>query len=73
MLSEFAAALNRPVAWFFEEGPGDTNTTADPLLIERQRLTYELTSSFNRIGNSKARENLVGLVRAMAENETAKD
>jgi transcriptional regulator with XRE-family HTH domain len=72
MLSEFATALNRPVGWFFQEGPSDVeSSTPDIALGERQRLTYELTSNFSRIKNEKARENLVGLVRAIAENENS--
>ena len=67
MLSEFSTALNRPVVWFFEEGPSDADKAAPvPKLGERQRLTYELTSNFGRIKNERARENIVGLVRAIA-------
>jgi len=71
MLSEFAEVLNRPVAWFFAEGEGhtvDTSASAvDPVIGERQRLTYELTSNFAKIPNERAREHIVGLIRAMAE------
>jgi transcriptional regulator with XRE-family HTH domain len=71
MLSEFATALSRPVGWFFQEGPSEHETGApDVALGDRQRLTYELTSNFSRIKNEKARENIVGLVRAIAESET---
>jgi len=72
MLSEFAEVLDRPVGWFFEEGEGQspkTRIAVDPVIGERQRLTYELTSNFTKIASERAREHLVGLVRAMAESE----
>jgi transcriptional regulator with XRE-family HTH domain len=69
MLSEFAVALSRPIGWFFEEDPNESETVqTNDAIGGRQRLTYELTSSFSKIKNEKARTNLVGLVRAMAEN-----
>lgn len=71
MLSEFASALSRPVAWFFQEGPTDTKSGGSGNAIgDRQRLTYELTSNFSKIRNEKARENVVGLVRAIAESKS---
>ena len=70
MLSEFAEALDRPIAWFFQEGPTDKGEgVGDASLGERQRLTYELTSNFAKIGNERARQHIVGLVRAVAEGE----
>jgi transcriptional regulator with XRE-family HTH domain len=70
MLSEFAEALDRPVGWFFQEGPADKpEATADATIGERQRLTYELTSNFAKIKTERAREHIVGLVRAIAEAE----
>jgi len=71
MLSEFAAALDRPVAWFFLEAPDDgvERPPADAAIGDRQRLTYELTSNFARIRNEKARQHIVGLVRSMTEGE----
>jgi transcriptional regulator with XRE-family HTH domain len=75
MLSEFAEVLNRPVSWFFAEGEGhnvDTSASAvDPVIGERQRLTYELTSNFAKIPNERAREHIVVLIRAMAEVDVA--
>jgi transcriptional regulator with XRE-family HTH domain len=72
MLSEFATALDRPVAWFFQENPSDVNEKApDSAIGERQRLTYELTSNFARIRNEKARQHIVGLVRSVADTEPA--
>jgi transcriptional regulator with XRE-family HTH domain len=69
MLSEFAAALDRPIPWFFQDGPVDPADSGriDHAVGERQRLTYELTSNFARIRNEKARQHLVALVRAFAE------
>lgn len=74
MLSEFATALGRPVAWFFQEGPLDNAapTAPDAALGDRQRLTYELTSNFAKIRNERARQHVVGLVRAVAEGEGGK-
>lgn len=70
MLSEFAEALDRPVAWFFQENPSEaTEATPNAAIGERQRLTYELTSNFARIRTERAREHIVGLVRAIAEAE----
>jgi transcriptional regulator with XRE-family HTH domain len=73
MLSEFAEVLGRPVPWFFAEGDGKgaepSKGAVDPVIGERQRLTYELTSNFTKIASERAREHLVGLVRAMAESE----
>jgi transcriptional regulator with XRE-family HTH domain len=72
MLSEFATALDRPVAWFFQEGPTDkVEHVPDAAIGDRQRLTYELTSNFAKIGNEKARQHIVGLVRAVADAEPA--
>jgi len=74
MLSEFATALGRPVAWFFQEGPLDSAAPAAPdaALGDRQRLTYELTSNFAKIRNERARQHIVGLVRAVAEGDCGK-
>jgi transcriptional regulator with XRE-family HTH domain len=73
MLSEFAVVLKRPVPWFFEDGEGNAAETSaspvDPVIDERQRLTYELISSFAKITNERAREHIVALVRAVAESE----
>ena len=70
MLSEFATALDRPISWFFQEGPADTAEKGpDAAIGDRQRLTYELTSNFARIHNDKARQHIVGLVRSVAETE----
>jgi len=75
MLSEFAAVLDRPVSWFFEAGEGKVSepsvSSIDPVIGERQRLTYELTSSFAKIANERTREHIVGLVRAVAESDPA--
>ncbi len=71
MLSEFATALDRPVGWFFQDGPAENaESVPDPALGERQRLTYELTSNFAKIRNERAREHIVGLVRSVAEGDT---
>jgi transcriptional regulator with XRE-family HTH domain len=69
MLSEFATALTRPIPWFFLEGPtdGSEGEKISRTVGERQRLAYELTSNFAKIGNEKTRQHLVGFVRAMAE------
>jgi transcriptional regulator with XRE-family HTH domain len=68
MLTEFAEALGRPVGWFFGSGEaGQPEAATDPVIGERQRLTYELTSSFARIENERTRGHIVGLMRAMAE------
>lgn len=70
MLSEFAEALERPIAWFFADG--EDGIPEQPLSIEtidRQRLTYELVSGFNRLPHERLREHLVGLVRTIAEAE----
>ncbi len=70
MLSEFAAALDRPPAWFFQEGEGsESGSVLDLAIGERQRLAYELTSNFARIGNEAARGHIVGLVRSIASRE----
>jgi transcriptional regulator with XRE-family HTH domain len=71
MLSEFATALDRPIAWFFQEGPADAaaTTNIDATVGERQRLAYELTSNFAKIRNERARQHLVALVRAFAEGQ----
>jgi transcriptional regulator with XRE-family HTH domain len=70
MLSEFATALDRPVAWFFQEGDSPEKAP-DAAIGERQRLTYELTSNFAKIRNEKARQHIVGLVRSVADGEPA--
>jgi transcriptional regulator with XRE-family HTH domain len=71
MLSEFATALDRPVPWFFLEGPVDAADAGkiDRAVGERQRLTYELTSNFGKIRSEPARQHLVALVRAFAESQ----
>ena len=71
MLSEFASALDRPIPWFFLEGPVEATEAGkiDQAVGERQRLTYELTSNFAKISNEKARQHIVGLVRSVAESE----
>jgi transcriptional regulator with XRE-family HTH domain len=73
MLSEFATALDRPISWFFLEGPGEVaeRPATDPAIGDRQRLTYELTSNFAKIRNEKARQHIVGLVRSVVEGEPA--
>jgi transcriptional regulator with XRE-family HTH domain len=75
MLSEFAAALDRPIAWFFQEGPVESAApaTIDAAVGERQRLAYELTSNFAKIKNERARQHLVALVRAFAEAQAGKE
>jgi transcriptional regulator with XRE-family HTH domain len=71
MLSEFAEVLGRPVSWFFADGEVEgaqlSKGAGDPVIGERQRLTYELTSNFSKISNERAREHLVALTRTMAE------
>jgi transcriptional regulator with XRE-family HTH domain len=72
MLSEFATALDRPIAWFFQEGPIESasSPSIDATVGERQRLAYELTSNFAKIRNERARQHLVGFVRAFAEEQS---
>jgi transcriptional regulator with XRE-family HTH domain len=71
MLSEFATALDRPIPWFFEDGPADAAAAGkiDQTVGERQRLTYELTSNFAKNRNEKARQHLVAFVRAFTESQ----
>jgi transcriptional regulator with XRE-family HTH domain len=69
MLTELATALGRPVPWFFESESAEPSDAGkiDKAVGERQRLAYELTSNFAKIGNESTRQHLVAVVRAMAE------
>ena len=70
MLSEFAVALERPIAWFFESNDeAPISGEDDPDVVERQRLVYELTSNFSKISHEAARRQIVGLVRAIATDD----
>ena len=69
MLHEFAVALEKPPAWFFEAGDGAPEAKGDPVVIERHRLTYELTNNFAKMRSDGTREHLVALVRALGESD----
>ncbi len=68
MLTEFAEAFGRPIAWFFEERTPPGPEIGQEPAIYRQRLTLELTSCFVRIENLRARQRIVALTRAIADS-----
>ena len=71
MLAGCANALDRPIGWFFEGNQAEPGKAANGGLDvgDRQRLTYELTSNFDRIVDENPRQCFAAVVRLMADPE----